>query len=637
MVIGMTLHNMTVEDRRIRTMGRYFRSIVSQLQNEDEGDRKQDVFRLTYDKSYNGDREIDFELGSPQVVIIPDILPDLSNFITIDEPEKEDTKKVSFVEESKDEEEVIEDIQEMDVCVHCSDTSIEAAFGSKQQLVTTKYTLKTLNCRFVMVDMGSEMLLDLKHKTISKFGTSAEITETFVLQGKMNTVFETTSDLITGESYKRDLDVRCECIEIYTAQGHGLLFPTQILEPTSLNLLLYMENAKEQHITLKFFTPTSIDLIISMQNIALMNAIVSSITDYSNDTETEEEVNIADNREMSVIESSRVRALSVALQKDSDDWNFITEGNDINVSKLALVEDGEEAKIDDNKRIISFVVILSQASLTIINDMQGLDTALLKVISQNTASKGEMITTDQQNDMKFDFDFTSAFLIDYFDLSSNLWENFLLKPFEFSLHAERKLRSNINVSKSRQMVSAVDFESNPCSISFSEQLLVSLGAASSMWSAYSNALQPAEQDVKKSKDKLQETIKRSIARSFVTSSPYALKNLIGVDVSFNIKFGDENTESPRHTCAGGQIEYFQFESSQSKGVGIKRLYGQDVKYKKSLEIQVGDDVIFIDHIDQELNNERQAHLIGDLIVFSEVIRAGATTVSTLIKVEFSHH
>ena len=58
----------------------------------------QDVFRLTYDKSYNRDRAIDFKLSSPQVVIIPDILPDLYNFIdTAKEPEKKDVAKEGFI------------------------------------------------------------------------------------------------------------------------------------------------------------------------------------------------------------------------------------------------------------------------------------------------------------------------------------------------------------------------------------------------------------------------------------------------------------------------------------------------------------------------------------------------------------
>jgi len=97
MIIEMTLHNMTVEDRRIKSMGRYFRSIVSQLQCEANDDCKQDVFRLTYDKSYNRSRVIDFELGNPQVVIIPDILLDLYNFITMDEPKKEDIVKEEWI------------------------------------------------------------------------------------------------------------------------------------------------------------------------------------------------------------------------------------------------------------------------------------------------------------------------------------------------------------------------------------------------------------------------------------------------------------------------------------------------------------------------------------------------------------
>ena len=106
MVIGMTLHNMKGDNRQMKTMGCRFRIISSQLQNEDDdGDLKKDAFALTCDKYYDRHRVIDLKLGSPQVLTIPDTLPDLCNFITIDEPKKEDHMQEESCNEEKHNEE----------------------------------------------------------------------------------------------------------------------------------------------------------------------------------------------------------------------------------------------------------------------------------------------------------------------------------------------------------------------------------------------------------------------------------------------------------------------------------------------------------------------------------------------------
>jgi len=89
--------------------------------------------------------------------------------------------------------------------------------------------------------------------------------------------------------------------------------------------------------------------------------------------------------------------------------------------------------------------------------------------------------------LSFEVIFSSITLLEYFDQSLHIWEDFLVQPWEYSLAMKRKEKECSNPSK---ILSTVDLESQPCCISFSEQLLVSLGAASKMWSAFSDATEP---------------------------------------------------------------------------------------------------------------------------------------------------
>jgi len=123
-------------------------------------------------------------------------------------------------------------------------------------------------------------------------------------------------------------------------------------------------------------------------------------------------------------------------------------------------------------------------------------------------------------------------------------------------------------------------------------------------------------------------LKRSLARSVVTAMPYGIKNVTGVDIFYSVKFGDALIFCDQ-PCLSNAVEFFQYESSQSKGVGSERLYGQDVKFNKSVEVKVNDETIIIEHIDNEISNDRQAHRVGDVIVFSEVCKIGKTIVLIL--------
>merc|ERR1712232_686615 len=128
-----------------------------------------------------------------------------------------------------------------------------------------------------------------------------------------------------------------------------------------------MKNKTEQVINFRYDTTTSLDLFISMQNIALLKAIVSSITESA--------------------------ANGNSKKKDQTSQIVILD-NEERADTLQIESAGEEEKseaIIENKYTINYAFMLAKLNLTVINDLQGLDSAIFKLKLQNTVSKGDII------------------------------------------------------------------------------------------------------------------------------------------------------------------------------------------------------------------------------------------------------
>ncbi|KAL7524886.1 hypothetical protein ACHAWF_001122, partial [Thalassiosira exigua] len=108
------------------------------------------------------------------------------------------------------------------------------------------------------------------------------LTETIVLQGKMQANFDITNDSSNDVTMEKDCKLNAERIEIYTAQGADLLYPVQILEPAKLAIFYYEKAGNKNEPTVSYVkieTSTPIYLAVSMQNAALASALASSISD----------------------------------------------------------------------------------------------------------------------------------------------------------------------------------------------------------------------------------------------------------------------------------------------------------------------------------------------------------------------
>lgn len=106
---------------------------------------------------------------------------------------------------------------------------------------------------------------------------AAQLTETIVIQGKIESVLDFTSDITSGEIVSSDHQFHGDHFEIYTAQGVQLLTPVQMLEPSVFSVFLTTSMAsldvgQRKEIDINAVTLSHIEMILSMQNIGTSSA-----------------------------------------------------------------------------------------------------------------------------------------------------------------------------------------------------------------------------------------------------------------------------------------------------------------------------------------------------------------------------
>jgi len=329
-----------------------------------------------------------------------------------------------------------------------------------------------------------------------------------------------------------------------------MLTPVQVMEPAKFSIivkLLCLPN-DEQSIDLSIVTLSNIDVVLSMQNILLLNTILSSIKDSLHNNNVNDEIVF---RDLSEKETDEIEKLARALDNDNTENDSGTEGD---LSLQGGYESGTEKyqanDLSQNHKL-SLKITLPEAAITVVNDLQGLDEALFKLIVRSCVlgidysliGNGISNTNDNKK-TNFFIQMNTCILADYFDSVTNLWEPFLVKSWEINFKATRGKGQQ---KKSHRFATTIDIDSYPCDVSFSEQFLISVGSASSMWSIYSGATKKAVElgiasledrnlDKSKTHDQMAKRISvmksmaSNTARSLVTTMPYGVENHSGLCV-----------------------------------------------------------------------------------------------------------
>jgi vacuolar protein sorting-associated protein 13A/C len=646
MTVKASVQDLTCDDLRLKAMDRPFRLLMKQVQSDahDDMEKTRDIFCASYKKIGISSTEVDLKLGSPCIVFIPDVVSQVLQLLETEEkPDKGLTemgapKVVHAQNEAPQSNE--KEVVEVPVQVDEDEESVEAAFVSlvqgRDSKSVTKIAIKTANCSVVFIDMGSATgpVPESHASFVAK--SRSELMETIVFQGQFDAQTSYTSEIQSGRLVSANAEVHGECMEVYTAHGSNFAAPIQIVEPGSVSVFFTLkpggENSKELDVRLVNLSP--IDITLSMQNVALVNAIVSSCTECLDTDKTDHAGEAV--VPLSEQEASKINALSSALEN--------TDGFHRDESSVAQSV-GDQLSIstrNDTEKAVSILtrvnVTMTETQVTIINDLQGLDEAMFRVSVSSFVAGGELrqgyvASTGSMKETTFYIQVNTALMADYFDPSLQLWVLFLKRPWETTLKCSREAGHR---SSSERMLTIVDIDAFPCFLSFSEHFVVSLRAAIRMWSIYSRATTTAYEGQKKKNADVKEEVQgisrkalaATAARNIVTSLPYAVENHSGLDIHVMLPCSGE-----RRSCQNGTLQYFRFEPPQGRGSGGHRCYGQDVTRLKAMNLFVFGRTIVIEDFDAELSRPRHVHVLGEgRYLVSHASKEGKTKVSSLILV-----
>jgi vacuolar protein sorting-associated protein 13A/C len=564
-------------------------------------------------------------------VLIPDAISELVYFFQVERRTYQVSTPTTKAEEREQ--------QAIDVDSEDGDKALKIPFAPGSSDSSEKYTyiysVKTKVCSIVLVDLGSQITGVKKgpHE-IEKL----QLTETVVLQGIFDSTLTMGCDPVSFEVEVADLQSQADSLEIFSAFGKDMLSPLQILEPSQAAVHGSMKSNEEggTEIEIRSAATSPLEYSFSMHNAALLSAILDSLSESLTATSesNQDEVHI---HELSKAEAERIENLVSALENGAKDTSIIHQNsigsvnsNSSSLSVESLPSTSTRKAITSRK--IQVKLTMPKARFTVINDLQGLDEALFRVSVINFVAGGELkmpLTKTTSQKTTVDFYLNTSILADYFDSSVNLWSKLLTMPWEITL---KVTRSPSRRFRSDRLSSAIDVESCPCHISFSQEFLVSLASATRMWSIYSVATTKSSNPETISGDSevgdhslsIKNSMAASAARNLLTSLPYAIENHCGVDAVFSIPGGSLN----HRPCPHGSVQYFRFQPPKGNGFGGQRLYGQDVAFEKAITLMLEDSVIEIPHIDAMLTCPTLAHnLPGNRILLTHVAIEGKTTVS----------
>ena len=610
----ISMKNLECFDQRIKSVGREYRSMIYQEESA-HADAPSSLMLIEYESGESIGTTLKVSVGTPRIVFIPDAISDTMQFFARDggppsnDGKHDDTDNRSYVETSHVE--IKDDGPGSEV-----ETKYVVEKVPEKRVSHYSVSFTTSDCYFIFVDLGSTSVLQGAGLNL---GTVQSATETFVVKGIMDCRLQCemndSNDIETARA-----EFHGDGLEAYTAFG-GVNDALQIVEPARISVYVNTKRDEEmtQNFDLRIASVTPIDVYLSMKNVALLNAIISGITDCFDNPPPEKG---GDRKELRMTEkdADRIEKLASALEGDDD-----TVGTGF--SRTSSLLDHSEVE-PPSRSTISGKITLPEMGLTVVNDLQGLDDALFRVAVHNLVASCTIDEGTRDHRVKDPFTAFSGSLncslsSDYFDDSSRSWKHLLLKPWEITLRTQRGMNSKVSA---RVPSTTCDIESFTCQVGFTEQFLMSLASANKMWAVYSAAISSAMESTNQivASERLRRSIAASAARTLVTVLPYVIENHCGKDIKF-VVHGDRETKS---VCADKTMEYFRFTQPKGKGFGGLRLYGQDRKSQNALSIFVGDHSIYLPDIDSMVASAKESHVLPTQeVIFVHVVKEGKAVVS----------
>jgi hypothetical protein len=583
LTMRVTLHNLTCQNSGQSGMNRKFRYLFDKSSIDLD---EKEIFQVVYakDKLKRLDA-VTMKIGSPRMFVIPDIVSDLIDFVSLPSPSNDSLQRMK---------------QDIEIRVENQENVVELIEVGETEILSV--SLAASNCQIVFVDLGGSTCTN----------ANSEVTaESIIIQGTLNMDYKKESEIITGTERKTDFDFHGVDLEAYTAYGFSLSRPLQILDPVSLSLFYNLLNKDGQSPTIEIraVTLTDVDTTISMQNIALVEVIVSGLMEFSTNKVGESDMQgfLSDD------EVNRISALAAELDSNEDGFKPKSDVS-FHVDNSMNASSTHSAKSVVTSTSPYFWIIrmtIPRILVTLVNDLQGLDEPLLRMDSSNVVVGAEYRTGMHLSKIEplFDAHVHCSLNADYFDSSVNQWEVLLVKPWEWTFKTTRGVSRRYRTNR---LSTTLDVECFPCYITFSEQFLASLNGANRMWSTYSRAIEAAVEQNAHGSSQKRKALAASASRKMITSLPYAIENLTGLELHFSVD-GKESLKD-RAACASGSINYFRFDPPRGSGSGGRRLYGQEVTSPKKLQLFIEQHEIVFHHIDDEFGKGRKIHKFDDGLV-----------------------
>ena len=537
----VTLGNLVCDDQRLKAVRRQYQSLVYQVVHavkEGEKSSLQDVFFVSYESMESGDTVYDIKIGSPRIVCVPDVVSEIMDFITVEgrstsAPQDIQATATNSTDCHVGEENMLVGVDEGNGCVEVSLQRVLSQAGGRP-VATMSVSISTAKCSFVMVDLGGD--LSSIGSPQAKSSQGSQVVENLVLQGRINAKLVLASDKQSGETNNLELHAHGDAVEMYTAYGRDMRSPLQILEPAEFSIVL---TRSTQSLSFRAAALTPFNVCFSMRNYALISALLAGLGYVGGN---KDEVKDGD-LQLSDQDAMRIERLASKLEHQSSDVaQSVFNHESVRVSESFFKTDSSSGTKSNLTYSVSVKITLPEANLTVVNDLQGLDDALFRVTVATFVAGAELrkwvapspgsapLTT-------FDCHIHCSINADYFDSKVNLWKKLLTKSWELALRGARGASKRF---QSDRLSTTFDIESFPCCLSFSEQFIVSIAAASRMWSIYSAATSSTatllkEVNVGDAHDSIAErSAAANAARNLITTLPYALENHFGLDVDFKI-------------------------------------------------------------------------------------------------------
>jgi vacuolar protein sorting-associated protein 13A/C len=593
MNLSVTLLDLDVEDRRLESSDKQFCMLIQQINNS----KNSDIFKIVYSKNKKErTTSTNLTLGSPRIVFIPDAVCEVIAFF------KSDAPPGSIVLE-----------KELDIGLSPSYTKRKSIKERESDKV--EFTMLTDDCSFVFIDL----------QTISR-DNKKMFTEAIVLKGQLDLSATSESDTSTGISLKRDVQVHGENLEMVSADGPQLLKPLQILDPVKFSLFFSSNtNTDTEIIDFSFVTLTAVNSCVSMRQCALFLAVMSGARESYGLQKFEEpsDESFSSARPLTEKETGKINELALALQEQS--FDLAPSEHETSYSRQSSGNTSQSSRVvkQTDKRAFKIKLTIPFSSLTVINDLQGVDEALFKIIFSSVVNNTELCLSSKSEETVFHSHTYWVIDSDYFDSHSKRWEKLIIHPWELDFKAVRGRKKN-----TRRMVTTVDVESHPCHISFSEQFIISIKGAQEMWNLFKGTSDRAmaiindfeDNAVEKKELARRKAMARSATRSLTTVLPYGISNRSGMSVTYRVAIDEQFPVEET-------VSYFRFPLYSGFGTGGCRLYGQEATESKTVVLSVEDEEIIIDNLDADVGLGKRVHYLKNgHYIFTEAEETGKSTI-----------